>query len=125
MVRVPTGITTKLMAVLFQLSEATEIIRFKRLAILDAYKDEVTNPKYAFKHLLFSVTEPQFRAKPAGVSDITWAEAMGKLEGMEASNRERLWPQLVKGFNDLSECLKVHHSTRWPRVEEDETIISK
>ncbi|XP_021975993.1 nuclear pore complex protein NUP54-like [Helianthus annuus] len=76
-------------------------------AILDAYKDEVTNPKYAFKHLLFSVTEPQFRAKPAGVSDIMWAEAMGKLEGMEASNRERLWPQLVKGFKDLSERLKV------------------
>ncbi|KAM0045722.1 hypothetical protein Hdeb2414_s0009g00307311 [Helianthus debilis subsp. tardiflorus] len=36
-----------------------------------------------------------------------WAKAMGKLKGMEASNRERLWPQLVKGFNDLSERLKV------------------
>lgn len=36
-----------------------------------------------------------------------WAEAMGKLEGMEASNRERLWPQLVQGFKDLSERLKV------------------
>ncbi|KAJ0717720.1 putative nucleoporin nucleoporin alpha-helical domain-containing protein [Helianthus annuus] len=62
---------------------------------------------YTLYHLLFSVTEPQFRAKPAGVSDIMWAEAMGKLEGMEASNRERLWPQLVKGFKDLSERLKV------------------
>ncbi|XP_076882115.1 nuclear pore complex protein NUP54-like [Bidens hawaiensis] len=83
-------------------------------AILDAYKDEIANPKYAFKHLLFSVTEPQFRAKPAGVSDIMWAEAMGKLEGMEASNRERLWPQLVKGFKDLSERLKL----------QDEVIVS-
>ncbi|KAK9063517.1 hypothetical protein SSX86_017387 [Deinandra increscens subsp. villosa] len=83
-------------------------------AILDAYKDEIANPKYAFKHLLFSVTEPQFRSKPAGVSDIMWAEAMGKLEGMEASNRERLWPQLVKGFKDLSERLKL----------QDEVILS-
>nr|KAJ0191227.1 hypothetical protein LSAT_V11C800448460 [Lactuca sativa] len=79
-------------------------------AILDAYKDEITNPKYAFKHLLFSVTEPQLRTKPAGVSDM-WAEAMGKLEGMESSNRERLWPQLVKGFKDLSERLKVYDIT--------------
>ena len=38
---------------------------------------------------------------------IMWTEAMGKLEGMESSNRERLWPQLVKGFKDLSERLKV------------------
>lgn len=83
-------------------------------AILDAYKDEIQNPKYAFKHLLFSVTEPQHRAKPAGVSDIMWAEAMGKLEGMESSDRERLWPQLVKGFKDLSERLKV----------QDEVILS-
>ncbi|KAI3817468.1 hypothetical protein L1987_11259 [Smallanthus sonchifolius] len=83
-------------------------------AILDAYKDEIANPKYAFKHLLFSVTEPQFRTKPAGVSDIMSAEAMGKLEGMETSNRERLWPQLVKGFKDLSERLKL----------QDEVILS-
>lgn len=83
-------------------------------AILDAYKDEITNPKYAFKHLLFSVTEPQLRTKPAGVSDIMWAEAMGKLEGMESSNRERLWPQLAKGFKDLSERLKL----------QDEVILS-
>ncbi|KAL8218854.1 hypothetical protein R6Q57_022227 [Mikania cordata] len=83
-------------------------------AILDAYKDEIGDPKYAFKHLLFSVTEPQFRTKPAGVSDIMWAEAIGKLEGMETSNRERLWPQLVKGFKDLSERLKL----------QDEVIVS-
>lgn len=36
-----------------------------------------------------------------------WAEAMGKLEGMESSKRERLWPQLVQGFKDLSQRLKV------------------
>ncbi|PWA54254.1 Nucleoporin Nup54, alpha-helical domain-containing protein [Artemisia annua] len=59
------------------------------------------------EHLLFSVTEPQHRAKPAGVSDIMWAEAMGKLEGMESSIRERFWSQLVKGFKDLSERLKL------------------
>ncbi|XP_019200369.1 PREDICTED: nuclear pore complex protein NUP54 [Ipomoea nil] len=76
-------------------------------AIVDAYKEEPGNPKYAFKHLLFSVTEPQQRVKPAGVSDIMWAEAMGKLEGMESSNRERLWPQLIQGFKDLSQRLKL------------------
>lgn len=75
--------------------------------IVDSYKDEPGNSKFAFKHLLFSVTDPQFRIKPAGVSDIMWAEAMGKLEGMDSTNRERLWPQLVKGFKDLSHRLKL------------------
>ncbi|ESR51299.1 hypothetical protein CICLE_v10031923mg [Citrus x clementina] len=83
-------------------------------AIVDAYKEEPTNPKYAFKHLLFSVTEPQFRVKPPGVSDIMWAEAMGKLEGMDSTDRERLWPQLVQGFKDLSNRLKL----------QDEVILS-
>ncbi|KAL4278253.1 hypothetical protein GQ457_03G009280 [Hibiscus cannabinus] len=83
-------------------------------AIVDAYKEEPGNPKYAFKHLLFSVTDPQFRGKPAGVSDIMWAEAMAKLEGMESSDRERLWPQLVHGFKDLSQRLKL----------QDEVILS-
>lgn len=83
-------------------------------AILDAYKEDPGNPKYAFKHLLFSVTEPQFRVKPAGVSDIMWAEAMGKLEGMESADRERLWPQLAQGFKDLSQRLKI----------QDEVIVS-
>lgn len=36
-----------------------------------------------------------------------WAEAMGKLEGMDSADRERLWPQLVQGFKDLSQRLKV------------------
>lgn len=36
-----------------------------------------------------------------------WAEAMGKLEGLESTDRERLWPQLVQGFKDLSQRLKV------------------
>ncbi|XP_049398504.1 nuclear pore complex protein NUP54 isoform X2 [Solanum stenotomum] len=83
-------------------------------AIVDAYKEEPGNPKYAFKHLLSSVTEPQYRTKPAGVSDIMWAEAMGKLEGMESTDRERLWPQLVHGFKDLSQRLKL----------QDEVIVS-
>ena len=38
---------------------------------------------------------------------IMWAEAMGKLEGLSSSNRERLWPELVQGFKDLSLRLKV------------------
>ncbi|XVE85299.1 hypothetical protein DITRI_Ditri17bG0080600 [Diplodiscus trichospermus] len=83
-------------------------------AIVDAYKEEPGNPKYAFKHLLFSVIDKQFRAKPAGVSDIMWAEAISKLEGMESADRERLWPQLVQGFKDLSQRLKL----------QDEVILS-
>ncbi|GAV87815.1 Nup54 domain-containing protein [Cephalotus follicularis] len=83
-------------------------------AIVEAYKDEPGNPKYAFKHLLFSVTDPQYRGKPAGVSDIMWAEAMGKLDGMDSTDRERLWPQLVQGFKDLSQRLKL----------QDEVILS-
>ncbi|KNA24677.1 hypothetical protein SOVF_013630 [Spinacia oleracea] len=75
--------------------------------IVDAYKDEPGNTKYAFKHLLFSVMDPQLKVKPPGVSDIMWAEAMGKLEGMDSTNRERLWPQLVQGFKDLSNRLKL------------------
>ncbi|KAL1550440.1 Nuclear pore complex protein Nup54 [Salvia divinorum] len=83
-------------------------------AVVDAYKDEPGNLKYEYKHLLFSVTEPQYRSKPAGVSDIMWAEAIAKLEGMESSKRERLWPQLVQGFKDLSQRLKL----------QDEVILS-
>ncbi|XP_051122252.1 nuclear pore complex protein NUP54 [Andrographis paniculata] len=82
--------------------------------IVDAYKQESGNPKYAFKHLLFSVTDPQYRVKPANVSDIMWAEAIAKLEGMESSKRESLWPQLVQGFKDLSQRLKL----------QDEVILS-
>ena len=37
-----------------------------------------------------------------------WAEAIGKLQGMESPDRERLWPQLVQGFKDLSQRLKVN-----------------
>lgn len=36
-----------------------------------------------------------------------WAEAMSKLEGMDSTERERLWPQLVQGLKDLSQRLKV------------------
>ncbi|KAJ3701561.1 hypothetical protein LUZ61_005266 [Rhynchospora tenuis] len=76
-------------------------------AIVDAYREEPDNPKYAFRHLLFSVTEPAARAKPISVPNTMWAEAMRKLEGMESSDRERLWPQLVQGFKDLSARLKL------------------
>eukprot|EP01018_Ginkgo_biloba_P037159 Gb_32959 [translate_table: standard] len=76
-------------------------------AIMEAYKDDPGNPKYGFKHLLFSVTDPSMRIKPVGVSDIMWAEAMNKLEGMDSADRERLWPELVQGFKDLSQRLKL------------------
>jgi nuclear pore complex protein Nup54 len=36
-----------------------------------------------------------------------WAEAINKLEGMDSAERERLWPELVQGFKDLSRRLKV------------------
>ena len=38
---------------------------------------------------------------------IMWVEAMAKLEGMETGDRERPWPQLVHGFKDLLQRLKV------------------
>ncbi|KAM2043813.1 hypothetical protein ACFX16_037337 [Malus domestica] len=57
-------------------------------AIVDAYKDKPGNPKYAFKHLLFSVTDLQFRVKPAGVSGTDV-----KLDGDAIENGES------EGFN--------------------------
>jgi hypothetical protein len=32
---------------------------------------------------------------------------MNKLEGMDSNDRERLWPELVHGFKDLSRRVKV------------------
>uniref|UniRef100_A0ACD5UN18 Uncharacterized protein n=1 Tax=Avena sativa TaxID=4498 RepID=A0ACD5UN18_AVESA len=83
-------------------------------AIADAYKEEPGNPRYAFRRLLFSVTDPSQRVKPVAASDIMWAEAMGKLECMDSADRERLWPQLVQGFKDLSCRLKL----------QDEVLVS-
>ncbi|CAL0324892.1 unnamed protein product [Lupinus luteus] len=83
-------------------------------AIVDSYKDDPVNTENAFQHLLFSVTEPQFKVKPVGVSDIMWSEAMRKLEGMKNADRERLWPQLVQGFKDLSRRIEI----------QDEVIVS-
>ncbi|KAK3124794.1 hypothetical protein QOZ80_7BG0593170 [Eleusine coracana subsp. coracana] len=76
-------------------------------AIMEAYREDPGNPRYAFRHLLFSVTDPSQRVKPVAASDIMWAEAMGKLECMDSADRERLWPQLVQGFKDLSSRLKL------------------
>ncbi|KAK1617413.1 hypothetical protein QYE76_022930 [Lolium multiflorum] len=83
-------------------------------AIVDAYKEDPGNPRYAFRHLLFSVTDPSQRVKPVAASDIMWAEAMGKLECMDSADRERLWPQLLQGFKDLSCRLKL----------QDEVLVS-
>ncbi|CAM6095407.1 unnamed protein product [Calypogeia fissa] len=76
-------------------------------SFIEAYKEEPGNPKYGFKHLLLSVTDPSARVKPVGVSDIMWAEAMNKLDGMDSADRERLWPEVVYGFKDLSKRLKL------------------
>nr|CAB3495096.1 unnamed protein product [Digitaria exilis] len=85
-----------------------------RLAIVDAYKEYPGNPRYAFRHPLFSVTDPSRRVKPVAASDIMWAEAMGKLECMDSADRKRLWPHLVQGFKDLSNRFKVY----WKSIEE-------
>lgn len=76
-------------------------------AIVDAYTEDVRHPQDGFKCLLLSVTDPTARLKPAGVSDILWAEAISKLEGMDSVDRERLWPELVHGFKDLSRRMKL------------------
>ncbi|KAJ7521571.1 hypothetical protein O6H91_19G060200 [Diphasiastrum complanatum] len=39
-------------------------------AIIDAYKDDPGNPRYAFKHLLLSITDQAARVKPINVSDL-------------------------------------------------------
>ncbi|CAM0877322.1 unnamed protein product [Alopecurus aequalis] len=83
-------------------------------AIVDAYKEDPGNPRYAFRHLLLSVTDPSQRVKPVAASDIMWAEAMGKLECMDSADRERLWPQLVQAFKGLSSRLKL----------QDEVLVS-
>ncbi|XP_024538420.1 nuclear pore complex protein NUP54-like [Selaginella moellendorffii] len=76
-------------------------------AICDAYREDPANSCYAFKHLLLSVTEPSQRFKPPGVSDIMWAEVMSKLETMGTEDRERLYPELLLGFKDLSKRLQL------------------
>nr|CAD1820229.1 unnamed protein product [Ananas comosus var. bracteatus] len=84
-------------------------------AIVDAYREDPANPKYSFRHLLFSVTEPSARVKPVGASDVNYVGGgNGKTRGMESSDRERLWPQLVQGFKDLSARLKL----------QDEVLVS-
>ncbi|XP_057827295.2 nuclear pore complex protein NUP54 isoform X2 [Cryptomeria japonica] len=76
-------------------------------AILDSYKREQENSGYGFEHLMFSVIDPSMRVKPVGVSDVMWREAMDKIEGMDSPDRERIWPELVRGFKDLSNRLKL------------------
>ncbi|KAL2247141.1 UNVERIFIED_CONTAM: Nuclear pore complex protein NUP54 [Sesamum indicum] len=67
----------------------------------------------------------QMSIKPAGVSDIMWAEAIAKLEGMESSKRGRLWPHLMKGFKDLSQCLKGSLMNRSSSSNERKGRISR
>ncbi|CAK9137307.1 unnamed protein product [Ilex paraguariensis] len=65
-----TSLHNKAMVVLdFRLHSVPSKHNLLRSAIVDAYKVEPGNPNYAFKHLLFSVTEPENTTKPAGESD--------------------------------------------------------
>lgn len=56
---------------------------------------------------LFCFLLPQLSLENSFNCQIMWAEAMGKLEGLSSTDRERLWPELVQGFKDLSQRLKV------------------
>lgn len=75
--------------------------------IIEAYHENAGNPRYGFRHLLLSVTDVAARVKPLGVSDILWAEAINKLEGLEPGDRDKLWPEPVAGFKDLSNRLQL------------------
>eukprot|EP00850_Spirogloea_muscicola_P022571 SM000301S11774 [mRNA] locus=s301:90564:93430:- [translate_table: standard] len=69
--------------------------------IVDAYNEDASNPRYLFRHLFLSVTEPGSRVKPSVVSDLMWAEAMSKLEDSTGPEKNLLWPELAQGFKDL------------------------
>ncbi|GBG85038.1 hypothetical protein CBR_g39502 [Chara braunii] len=83
--------------------------------VVDAYNDNPLNPRYRFRHLFLSVTDPIYRQKPGALTDTMWAEAMNKLEGMNPADRDRLWPELAQGFKDLSRRLKLQDEA----IEED------
>ncbi|GBG76194.1 hypothetical protein CBR_g21943 [Chara braunii] len=84
-------------------------------AVVDAYNDSPLNPRYRFRHLFLSVTDPVYRQKPGAITDAMWAEAMNKLESMDPTDRDRLWPELGQGFKDLSRRLKLQDEA----IEED------
>eukprot|EP00897_Mesotaenium_endlicherianum_P000825 jgi/Mesen1/10743/ME000901S10098 len=76
-------------------------------ALLSAYTEEPSNAAYQFRYLFLSVTPPEARVKPAGVSELMWSEALRRLEGLEGSERAVLWPEPAQGFKDLSNRLRL------------------
>lgn len=40
-------------------------------------------------------------------AQVMWRGAIDKIEVMDSPDRERIWPELVRGFKDLSKRLKV------------------
>ncbi|XP_057827300.2 nuclear pore complex protein NUP54 isoform X7 [Cryptomeria japonica] len=51
--------------------------------------------------------EPSPFCLPDKDIQVMWREAMDKIEGMDSPDRERIWPELVRGFKDLSNRLKL------------------
>lgn len=76
-------------------------------SIIVAYQENPMNSNYQFRSLLFSVKDPQLRVRPPGVSEVVWQEALRHLQGMDASDRDRLWPEVVEGFRGLSNRLML------------------
>lgn len=69
-------------------------------SIKDSYVAGPTNQRYRFQHLLLNVVDnPAARAKPAGVDELQWREALQRAGG--ADNPDHLWPVLAHGFKDL------------------------
>eukprot|EP00850_Spirogloea_muscicola_P007167 SM000035S13147 [mRNA] locus=s35:835559:837873:+ [translate_table: standard] len=79
--------------------------------IVDAYNEDASNPRYLFRHLFLSVTEPGARMKPSVVSDLMWAEAMSKLEDSTGPEKNLLWPELAQGFKDLLRRMQARFLT--------------
>ena len=68
--------------------------------IKDSYVPGAANQRYRFQHLLLNVVDnPAARAKPAGVDELQWREALQRAGG--ADNPDHLWPVLAQGFKDL------------------------
>ncbi|KAI8469652.1 MAG: hypothetical protein J3K34DRAFT_512676 [Monoraphidium minutum] len=54
---------------------------------------------YKFSHLFLSVARPEQRARPPGVDELSWKQALKEAGGED--NPEGLWPVQANGFGDL------------------------
>lgn len=69
-------------------------------AIREAYTAAPGNPRYRFQHLFLNVVDnPAACAKPQGVDELRWREAMQRAGA--AAGPSRLWPVLALGTRDL------------------------